>query len=570
MAPTRGHVAVASDGGVSGVYIHTGASVGVAQGRLPVPQYRFRIAHRRNPVQLLERFVMQIRVSSEPALAIEAGALVVPVFSDGRLDGAAAAADRALDGALTEVFASGEIKGKANEAVLIHAKGLPVKRVLAIGLGDRAKLDPAGLAAYAGTAVRYLGKRKVATFAIALPLEAQHHVRRSVSFLAEGALVATIETTTYRTDNEPSSVTDVLVAASADAHTFDVQALEEGIEHGRIVGAGINAARLMALTPANDMTPTHMAKRATELAGEAGLQVDVLDEARMEKLGMGSLLGVSRGSDEPATLTVLRYEGDPGNPEVLALVGKGLTFDSGGISIKPSENMHEMKYDMSGGAAVIGAMFAIGRLKPKVNVMGVVPSSENLPGPRAVKPGDVLRAMNGKTIEVINTDAEGRLILADALCYARQLGATKLIDCATLTGAMVVALGHAATGAITNDEPFIKQFLAVANTSGERYWQMPLYEDYSTAVKSEIADLRNSTGRAGGSLTAAAFLQNFVGTTPWIHLDIAGTAYLDGETSFRAKGPTGVPVRAFVAFVEDLARIKTHASNGSTAAPATA
>jgi leucyl aminopeptidase len=326
----------------------------------------------------------------------------------------------------------------------------------------------------------------------------------------------------------------------------------------------------MALTPANDMTPTHLAERASQLAREAGLAVDVLDEARMEKLGMGSLLGVSRGSDEPATLTVLRYEGDPGNPEVLALVGKGLTFDSGGISIKPSENMHEMKYDMSGGAAVIGALSAIGRLKPKLNVIGLVPSSENLPGPRAVKPGDVLKAMNGKTIEVINTDAEGRLILADALCYARELGATKIIDCATLTGAMVVALGHAATGAISNDDAFVKQFIAVANTSGERYWQLPLYEDYTTAVKSEIADLRNSTGRAGGSLTASAFLQHFVGTTPWIHLDIAGTAYLDNETSFRAKGPTGVPVRAFVAFVEDLARAKTHASNGSTAAPAKA
>jgi leucyl aminopeptidase len=513
---------------------------------------------------------MQIHVSSDPARSLEAGALVVPVFSDGRLDGAAAAVDRDLDGALSEVFASGEIGGKANEAVLIHAKGQPYKRVLAIGLGDRAKLEPSALASYAGTAVRYLGKRKVTHIAIALPLEAQHHVRRCTSFVAEGALVGTVDTTTYRSDHEPNSVTDVSVTTWAGDHTFDAKALEEGVAHGTIVGEAVNAARLMALTPANDMTPTHLAARAKELAAEAGLQVDVLDEARMEKLGMGSLLGVSRGSDEPATLTVLKYEGDPGNSDVLALVGKGLTFDSGGISIKPAENMHEMKYDMSGGAGVIGAMSAIGRLKPKLNVIGLVPSSENLPGPRAVKPGDVLKAMNGKTIEVINTDAEGRLILADALCYARELGATKIVDCATLTGAMVVALGHAATGAMSNDEAFVKQFLSVANHSGERYWHLPLYDDYSTAVKSEIADLRNSTGRAGGSLTAAAFLQNFVGTTPWIHLDIAGTAYLDGETSFRAKGPTGVPVRAFVALVEELARAKTFAGNGSAAAAATA
>jgi leucyl aminopeptidase len=513
---------------------------------------------------------MQIRSSSGSALSLETGALVVPVFSDARLDGAAAAADRELDGALAEILASGEISGKANETALIHAKGLPVKRVLAIGLGDRTKFEPSALAAYAGTAVRYLGKRKVTSVALTLPLEANHHARRSASFAAEGALVATIETTTYRSDNEPNPVADVLISTWADAHTFDAKAVEEGVHHGTIVGESVNAARLMALTPANDMTPTLLAGRASELAKHSGLQVDVLDEPRMEKLGMGSLLGVSRGSDEPATLTVLRYEGDPGNPEILALVGKGLTFDSGGISIKPSENMHEMKYDMSGGAAVIGAMSAIGRLKPKLNVIGLVPSSENLPGPRAVKPGDVLRAMNGKTIEVINTDAEGRLILADALCYARELGATKIIDCATLTGAMVVALGHAATGAISNDEAFVKHFLTVANGSGERYWQLPLYDDYSTAVKSEIADLRNSTGRAGGSLTASAFLQNFVGTTPWIHLDIAGTAYLDGETSFRAKGPTGVPVRAFVAFVEELARTKTHASNGAAATAATA
>ena len=286
----------------------------------------------------------------------------------------------------------------------------------------------------------------------------------------------------------------------------------------------------------------------------------------MKKLGMGSLLSVSQGSDQPAKLIVLTYEGDPGNPEKLAFVGKGLTFDSGGISIKPAENMHEMKYDMSGGAGVIAALSAVARLKPKLNVIGLVPASENLPGPRATKPGDIVRAMNGKTIEVINTDAEGRLILADALCYARELGATKIVDCATLTGSMVMALGHAATGTMSNDDPFVKHFLSVANQTGERYWQLPIYEDYSNAVKSEIADLRNSTGRPAGSLTASAFLQNFVGTTPWIHLDIAGTAYVD-ETPYMAKGPTGTPVRALVAFAEDLAKTRVAAKNG---APSTA
>jgi leucyl aminopeptidase len=269
---------------------------------------------------------------------------------------------------------------------------------------------------------------------------------------------------------------------------------------------------------------------------------------------MGSLLGVSRGSDEPATLSVMTYRGDPSSKEILALVGKGLTFDSGGISIKPAEAMHEMKYDMCGGAGVIAAMYAIGKLKPKLNVIGLIPSSENLPGPRAMKPGDILRAMNGKTIEVINTDAEGRLILADALCYARELGATKLVDAATLTGACVVALGNAASGVMSNDEAFVERFLGVVGDVGERYWRLPLYDDYDRQIKSDIADIKNTGGRGAGAETAGAFLKNFVADVPWIHLDIAGTAYLDNESSYLAKGPTGTPVRAFVALVEDLAK----------------
>jgi len=510
---------------------------------------------------------MQIRVSPGTASSLKAGALVVRVFSDVRLDGAAQGADQELGGAIADVLASGEIKGKTNEVALIHVKDLAVKRVLIVGLGERAKFEPQALAKYAGTAVRYLGKRNVRSIAIALPLEAQHHVRAAASFVVEGALAGTIDTTTYRSEPEkPIVLEELIIVSAAGSHEFEARALDEGIEHGRVLGEAVNAARLMALTPANDMTPTHMAKRAEELAKEFGLRFEALDEERMKKLGMGSLLSVSQGSDQPAKLIVLTYEGDPGNSEKLAFVGKGLTFDSGGISIKPAENMHEMKYDMSGGAGVIAALSAVARLKPKLNVIGLVPASENLPGPRATKPGDIVRAMNGKTIEVINTDAEGRLILADALCYARELGATKIVDCATLTGSMVMALGHAATGTMSNDEPFVKHFLSVANQTGERYWQLPIYEDYSNAVKSEIADLRNSTGRPAGSLTASAFLQNFVGTTPWIHLDIAGTAYVD-ETPYMAKGPTGTPVRALVALVEDLAKTRAAAKNG---APSTA
>ena len=509
---------------------------------------------------------MQFYVSSGTAASLNVGALVVPVFADGTLGGATETVDRELGGAIAELLASGEITGKAGEHGLIRSTTLKTSRVLVVGLGDRARFEVASLARYAGTALRYLGKRKVTSIAFALPAEALSVARDAATMVVEGALMGSIDATTYRTEPEkPIEVATVHVLDAAGAQSFDRAALTTGVERGRVIGEAVNAARIMALTPANDMTPTHMAARATELGKQFGLEVDVLDEARMLAKGMGSLLGVSRGSDEPATLSVMTYTGDPASTEKLALVGKGLTFDSGGISIKPADNMHEMKYDMSGGAAVIAAMSAIAQLKPKINVIGIVPSSENLPGPRAMKPGDVLRAMNGKTIEVINTDAEGRLILADALCYARELGATRIIDAATLTGAMVVALGHEATGTIGNDDAFAQQFIKVANESGERYWQLPLYDEYTTTVKSEIADLRNSTGRPAGGLTAAAFLKAFVADLPWIHLDVAGTAYTDRETPYLAKGPTGAPVRGFVAFAEALASSQGNRSNGNGA-----
>jgi leucyl aminopeptidase len=250
----------------------------------------------------------------------------------------------------------------------------------------------------------------------------------------------------------------------------------------------------------------------------------------------------------------MTYRGDPASKDVLALVGKGLTFDSGGISIKPAEAMHEMKYDMCGGAGVIAAMYAIGKLKPKLNVIGLIPSSENLLGPKAMKPGDILRAMNGKTIEVINTDAEGRLILADALCYARELGATKIVDAATLTGACVVALGHAASGVMSNDDAFVDRFLGVVKDVGERYWRLPLYDDWDRQIKSDIADIKNTGGRYGGAITAAMFLKEFAEDTPWIHLDIAGLAWLDETKPWTAKGPTGVAVRSIVEWVRTYAK----------------
>ena len=495
---------------------------------------------------------MQVSVSTDLARNVVAGALVVPVFADKNLDGPAKDVDSKLGGIMASTLADGEHQGKPNEVALFHVSGgLGAKRVLLVGLGEQAKFEPAALAHYAGTAVRYLGKRNVHDIAITLPADVKDP-GAAASAVIEGALAATVDTTIYRKEHErPIEIRALLLVAGG----ADRAALDAGVKRGEILGESINLTRHLALTPGNDMTPTHLAQRAEAVAKECNLGYDALDEDRMRELGMGAILGVSQGSSQPARMIVLTYDGDPGSTERIALVGKGLTFDSGGISLKPPENMHEMKYDMSGGAGVIGAMRAIGKLRPKLNVVGIVPSSENLPGPDAVKPGDILRAMNGKTIEVINTDAEGRLILADALCYATlKLGATRLIDCATLTGAMVISLGHVATGAMSNDEAFVQEFLRIAKSSGERYWQLPVYDDYLNQTKSEIADLKNTGGRAAGSLTAAAFLREFVDGKPWIHLDIAGTAYSDKETPYQAKGPTGVPVRALVAFVEAAAR----------------
>jgi leucyl aminopeptidase len=509
---------------------------------------------------------MQVRIVADAPAAGGVGALVVPVFSGASLDGVAKTIDSELNGAIAEVISSGEIKGKLCELGLVHAHDKPYKRVLAIGLGEAAKFEPWMLARYAGSAVRYLGRKNVRDVAFVLPPQAKGNEAACASFLIEGAMAGAFDTTLYQKDPEKRSGADNVTILSQG---FDEAALRKGVERGQILGDAINFARRLAITPANDMTPTHLADEATKAAKECGLDIDVLDEDRCRKEGMGSFLSVAQGSAQPPKFIVMTYKGDPGSNELLALVGKGITFDTGGISIKPAERMEEMKYDMSGGAGVIAAMTAIGKLKPKINVVGIVPATENMPGGKATKPGDVFTAMNGKTVEVINTDAEGRLILADALCYANKLGANKIVDTATLTGACVIALGHAASAAVSNNDEFVQQFLSAAKPTGERYWQMPLYDDYSSQMKSDIADLKNTGGRPAGTLTAAAFLKAFAGETPWVHLDIAGTAYLDGESAWQAKGPTGTPVRAFVALVEQLAGSPVIHTNG-TAKAATA
>ena len=358
--------------------------------------------------------------------------------------------------------------------------------------------------------------------------------------ITEGLMLAAFSGDRYKSQDRGGPAPEqMLVVASGGA-----AALERAVERGRILGESSNMARDLCNEPANILTPSVFAERGAAIAREAGLTVEILDEDEIARLHMGLLLGVSRGSAEPPRVIVMTHEpaGAPAAP-VLGLVGKGITFDTGGISIKPADGMERMKDDMAGGAAVIGAMRAISLLQAPIKVVGIVPASENMPGGRATKPGDVLTGAGGKTVEVLNTDAEGRLILGDGLWYAQRLGATHLVDVATLTGACVVALGKVASGLFGQPEAWVESVQRASARAGDRTWPMPLYDEYTEQLRSEIADLVNTGGRPAGACTAAVFLKEFAGGLPWAHLDIAGTAWADEAKPWQPKGPTGVAVR---------------------------
>ncbi len=365
----------------------------------------------------------------------------------------------------------------------------------------------------------------------------------SAQAIAEGLVLASYSGDRYKSGERSGPPAEQAVVV--DTEGGDTAVLERAVERGRILAESCNIARDLCNEPSNVLTPSVLADRAAAIGRGAGLNVQVLDEDEIARLQMGLLLGVARGSAEPPRMIVLRHD-PPGAPAapVLGLVGKGVTFDTGGISIKPADGMEKMKDDMAGGAAVIGAMRAIALLEAPMRVIGIVPAVENMPGGRAIKPGDVLTGGSGKTVEIINTDAEGRLILGDGLWYAQQLGATHLVDVATLTGACVVALGRAATGLFGQPDEWVDVLRAVGDRAGDRCWPMPLYEEYADQLRSEIADMMNTGGRAAGACTAAMFLKEFAGGCPWAHLDIAGTAWTDDTKPWLAKGPTGVAVRA--------------------------
>ncbi len=452
-----------------------------------------------------------------------------------------------------DVLTGGEFKSGANEVLLIHkAPSFAAKRLLLVGLGKAAVAgkgpDAPALRKAAGTAVRYAKARGLREVTLTLPetlVEATD--AEAARAIVEGAIVADFDPDTYKSDRKDMSLSALTLLGS---ERMDQGATEAGFAEGVFIGESQNYARTLVNEPGNVLTPSELGKRAAAMCAEVGLICEVHSTAKLEELKMGAFLGVTKGSDEPPALIVIRYEpSDAVDGVTLGLVGKGVTFDTGGISIKPADGMEKMKYDMAGAAAMLGAMRAIAQLKPKVRVTCVVCSAENMPSGRAYRPGDVLTAMSGKTIEVINTDAEGRLLLADGLHYAKQLGATHLIDAATLTGAVSVALGAHNVGAYANDEAIWIAFTGGLTVSGEKMWRLPLDPEYGEQIKSHIADLQNTGGRYGGSVTAAMFLKEFVGETPWIHLDIAGTAWNDEGKAWMAKGPTGVAVRSLVEWV---------------------
>ncbi len=456
--------------------------------------------------------------------------------------------DATVKAAAEAVLTSGEFKGGANETLLLHAPaGLAARRLLLVGVGKLAKATAHSVRNAAGTATRFAKPRGIRELAFVLPdaetLAGADCVRAAV----EGAFVGDFDPDTYKSDRKDQSIQSFTVAGPANA---DANAIEAAFAEGVIVGESQNLTRSLVNEPGNKLTPTVLGQRAVAMAKEVGIGCEVYSTEKLHELKMGAFWSVSQGSAEPPALIVMRYEPEGvADGPVIGLVGKGITFDTGGISIKPSDNMEKMKYDMAGGAAMIGAMRAIAMLKPKVRVIGIVCAAENMPDGKAQKPGDVQTAMSGKTIEIINTDAEGRLVLADGLAYAKQLGATHLIDAATLTGACVVALGMVNAGVFSNDDDAYGKFSAALETSGEKFWRLPLGDEYVEMIRSEIGDIKNTGGRWGGAITAAEFLHTFAEDTPWIHLDIAGVAWAEETKPFMAKGPSGIAVRSIVEWV---------------------
>jgi leucyl aminopeptidase len=489
---------------------------------------------------------MKTSLSVNPS-GFETDCLAVVVLDRGekdKLQVTVETSDQAVLDAAAAVLATGDVTGKMFETTLLHAPAkIKAKRLLLVGGGPAKSFSLADLRRVAGAAARALKAKNIRSFAFAAP-SSSWSAEQSVRSIVEGLYIGDFDSDVYKTDRKDQSLQTVTVLSPGDPAK-----LQQAIEQGRILGESQNFTRDLVNEPSNRMTPTILGERARQMAAEVGLKCEVFGPDKIKELKMGAFWSVAQGSDEPPALIVLHYEPADAVGSVLGLVGKGVTFDTGGISIKPADGMEKMKYDMAGGATMLGAMRAIALLKPRRKVIGIVCATENMPSGKAQKPGDVQIAMSGKAIEIINTDAEGRLVLADGLHYARQLGCTELIDAATLTGAVVVALGQIYAGVFCNNDALYERFFKAQTAAGEKMWRMPLDDEYRELIRSNIADIINSGGRYGGAITAAMFLKEFVGDTPWIHLDIAGTTWIEDGKPWIAKGPSGIALRSIVEFV---------------------
>ncbi|MEB3221564.1 MAG: leucyl aminopeptidase [Candidatus Sericytochromatia bacterium] len=485
---------------------------------------------------------------------LQADGLVIGVFEgESAPAGAAAALDEKLSGLIGAVLASGDFRAKANQCLVLHAPHASVKRVAIVGLGKPGDLTLEGVRQAAGKGASSLRDLGVKTITVGIALDASRGWKAGAAGLdaralgqavTEGAGMALYQMTEYRTrDREELRVADGI----RPWHTGEAEAFEAGVAAGRVILEAVTLARDLISHPSNVVTATRMADDAVKACEAAGVAVRVFEKAELEEMHMGGILAVNQGSVHPPKLIVMEYAGGTPGEAPIAIVGKGITFDTGGISIKPGEGMEKMKYDMAGGAATIAIVTAAARLGIKKNIVAIVPATDNMPSATAFKPGDIFTAYNGLTVEVLNTDAEGRLVLCDAIAYAiKDKRACAVIDMATLTGACIIALGTEAIGVLGNHQGLIDQVLASGEHTGDRGWQMPLWKEYGELLRSDIADLKNIGGREAGTITAACFLQRFVGDTPWVHLDIAGTAWTEKERPYRPKGPTGAPIRAIL------------------------
>lgn len=487
-------------------------------------------------------------VRGQPAL-VWGDALAVPVYkgknaTQGRLF---TVLDRKLRGALSELIKLGDFEGGLDEVHVVHtrSKAIPA-RVLLVGVGEARALTVDRLRKAGGRAAKVALDLKLKKLACAGPDAGALAGARGANAMAEGFLLGLYRYDDYKKDRKPRVFKALNVVQDGPAD----KEFQAGLDRVATLAEAVNYARDLGNRPCNDLVPATLAQAARDLAKEQGFRCTVLDYKKAEALGMHAFCAVAKGSAEPPAFIVLEYNGGPAGQAPIALVGKGLTFDTGGISLKPAENMDEMKFDMCGAGAVLGAFKALAGLKLPINVVGLIPAVENMPGGRAYKPGDVLKTLGGPTIEVRNTDAEGRVVLADALAYAARFKPSAVVDLATLTGAVVVALGHFAAGVYANDRDLARHILAAAEDTGDRCWEMPMWDDYREIVKSDVADVRNSTGRPAGSITAACFLQAFADDYRWAHIDIAGTAYQERATALGPKGATGFGVRLLVRLLE--------------------